>query len=303
MRILIADAIDEAAVARLRAAGHEVELRTGLQGAGLVQALQGAEALLVRGATRVTGEVLRGAPTLRLVVRVGSGLDNIDLGAAHAAGVRVANTPAANAVSVAELVFGLLLALERQLCAAAADLRRGAWEKGRYAGRELAGKRIGIVGFGRIGRAVAVRARAFGMTVAWSDPLVLQSPSGFEWARRVALEELLPASDYLTLHVPLGDSTRGLIGAAELGVMKPEAVLVNCARGGVVEEDALLAALREGRLRGAALDVFESEPPGPHPLLGLSNVIATPHLGASTREAQARAALEAIEILLEASKR
>ena len=158
MKVLITDALDREAVARLRAAGHEAIERTGLQGAALVEALAGVDALLVRGATRVTAEVLRGAPSLKLVVRVGTGLDNIDVAAARERKVRVANTPAANAVSVAELVFGLLIAFERQLAAAAADLRAGVWEKSRYMGRELAEKRIGIVGFGRIGREVATRA-------------------------------------------------------------------------------------------------------------------------------------------------
>jgi D-3-phosphoglycerate dehydrogenase len=244
--------------------------------------------------------VLRGAPSLKVVVRVGTGLDSIDVEVARERKVRVANTPAANAVSVAELVFGLLIALERHLAVATADLRLGVWDKGRYVGRELAGQRIGIVGFGRIGRAVATRARAFDMQVGWSDPLVSQPPPGFEWARRSALSELLPACDVMTLHLPLTADTRGLIGAGELSVMKPTAVLVNCARGGVVDEAALLAALREGRLRGAALDVFETEPPGAHPLLELPNVIATPHIGATTHEAQTRASSEAVEIVIEA---
>ena len=300
MKVLVADPLDAGALARLRAAGHEVDVRGGLQGEALAQALAGARALMVRGATRVTAEVLRGAPSLELVVRVGTGLDNIDVAAARERGVRVANTPAANAVSVAELVFALLIALERHLEAATADLRRGVWERSKYMGRELAGRRLGLVGFGRIGREVAARARAFDMTVGWCDPFVLQAPAGFEWARRATLEDLLPAADVLSIHVPLNDTTRGLIGAAEIAVMKGDAVLVNCARGGIVAEGALLDALRAGRLRGAALDVFEREPPGPSPLLELPNVIATPHLGASTTEAQSRAAMEAVDILLDA---
>ena len=300
MKVLVADPLDPGAVERLRGAGHEVAERKGLQGAALIEALGGVDALLVRGATRVTAEVLRGAPSLKLVVRVGTGLDNIDVEVARERQVRVANTPAANAVSVAELVFGLLIALERQLVVAAAELRRAVWDKARYMGRELAGQRLGIVGFGRIGRAVATRARAFDMPVGWCDPLVSQTPAGFEWARRSSLEELLPACDVLTLHVPLTADTRGVIGVAELELMKPSAIVINCARGGVVDEAALLAALREGRLRGAALDVFETEPPGAHPLLQLPNVMATPHLGATTLEAQSRAATEAVEIVIEA---
>jgi len=289
VKVLVADPLDPGAVERLRGAGHEVVERKGLRGAALIEALGGVDALL-----------LRGAPSLKLVVRVGTGLDNIDVEVARERQVRVANTPAANAVSVAELVFGLLIALERQLVVAAAELRRAVWDKARYMGRELAGQRLGIVGFGRIGRAVATRARAFDMPVGWCDPLVSQTPAGFEWARRSSLEELLPACDVLTLHVPLTADTRGVIGVAELELMKPSAIVINCARGGVVDEAALLAALREGRLRGAALDVFETEPPGAHPLLQLPNVMATPHLGATTLEAQSRAATEAVEIVIEA---
>ena len=303
MKVLIADALDPDAVGRLRAAGHDAVVRTGLQGALLAEALKGVDALLVRGATKVTAEVLSGAHSLKLVVRVGTGLDNIDVAAARERKVRVANTPAANAVSVAELVFGLLISLERHLGTAAVELRGGVWEKSKYMGRELAEKRIGIVGFGRIGREVATRAHAFGMLATWCDPFVLQTPSGFQWARRTSLEEMLPESDYVSLHLPLNDQTRGLIGAAELAAMKPEAVIVNCARGGIVDESALLKALQAGALRGAALDVFETEPPGRHALLELPNVIATPHLGASTLEAQSRAAMEAVEIVLEAFPR
>ena len=294
MKVLIADPLDPAAVVRLRAAGHEAIERSGLQGAPLAEALRGVDALLVRGATRVTAEVLGKAGSLRLVVRVGTGLDNIDVAAARERGIRVANTPAANAVSVAELVFGLLIALERRLCEVGAELKRGVWAKGKHETRELAGKRIGLIGFGRIGREVASRAHAFEMTVVWSDPLMPQAPSGYEWARRSSLEELLPTVDYLSLHLPLDPQTRGFVGPAQLAAMKPGAVLVNCARGGLVDEAALLAALRGGKLRGAALDVFESEPPGRLPLLELPNVIATPHVGASTLEAQARAAMEAV---------
>ncbi|MBI5710513.1 MAG: phosphoglycerate dehydrogenase, partial [Candidatus Eisenbacteria bacterium] len=213
MKVLVADRLDPAAVARLREAGHEVLERSGLAGAALVEALRGVSAILVRGATRVTAEVLRGSPSLRVVVRAGTGLDNVDVAVARELGVFVSNTPAANAVSVAELTFGLLLALERHLVPAAGDLRRGVWEKTRYQGRELAGRRLGLVGFGRIGREVALRARAFGLEVEWSDPLVAAAPAGFEWTRGLALAELLTRADILSLHVPLTPVTRGLIGA------------------------------------------------------------------------------------------
>lgn len=298
MKALVCDRLDPAAVAVLRSAGLEIEERVGLAGAALIEALRGCDALLVRGATKVTAEVLRGAPQLKIVVRAGTGLDNIDVEAARELGIRVSNTPVANAVSVAELTFALLLALERHLVPASADLRRGVWEKTKYMGREIAGRRLGLIGFGRIGREVATRARAFAMDVTAFDPLLAEWPGEFAWVKRATVHEVLAEADVLSIHVPLGPGTRDLIGVEEFARMKPDAVLVNCSRGGVVHEPALVAALASGALRGAAIDVFEHEPPGAHPLLELPNVIATPHLGASTGEAQARAGLEAAEIVL-----
>ena len=302
MKVLIADPLDRAAVETLRGAGLEVIERPGLKGAELARALDGVEGIIIRGATKVTAEVLGGAPSLRAVVRAGTGLDNVDVGAARARGVAVSNTPAANAVSVAELVFGLVLALERHLVEAASDLRRGHWEKSKYAGGELAGRTLGLLGFGHIGREVALRARAFAMPVIACDPLVREWPADFAWVTSVGRDRLFADADVLSIHVPLTAETRGTVGAAELARMRKEAILVHCARGGVVDEAALLEALRKGALRGAALDVFEHEPPfapgEQHPLLALPNVIATPHLGASTAEAQRRAGTEAAEIMI-----
>lgn len=299
MKVLVSDPLDPEAIERVRAAGHEVIERTGLKGAELIAALDGVHGLMIRGATRVTAEVLRGAPSLKVVVRAGTGLDNVDRAAARECGVEVRNTPAANAVSVAELTIGMMLAFERHLVPATIDMRAGRWEKKKYMGRELAGRRLGLVGFGRIGRETALRARAFGMEVTACDPLIEHWPAGFEWVKRMGLEEMLPAVDVLSLHVPLTDSTRNLIDAKALARMKPDAVLVNCARGGTVDETALYEALKAGRLRGAALDVFSTEPPGTHPLFALENVIATPHIGASTDAAQNRAGTEAAEIIIE----
>lgn len=300
MKVLVADALDGAAVARLRAAGHEVVERTGLKGADLIEALQSCQGVIVRGATKITGEVLRGAPALRAVVRAGTGLDNVDAAVARELGVAVANTPAANAVSVAELVFGLALALERHLVDAASDMRQGRWEKSKYAGHELAGRTLGLLGFGRIGREVALRGRAFGMDVMACDPLLDAWPAGFEWVVSVPLHDVMAYCHVLSLHLPLTAETRGMIDAPMLAVMRKDAILINAARGGVVDETALHAALASGALRGAALDVFEHEPPGEHPLLALPNVIATPHLGASTAEAQRRAGLEAADLMIQA---
>jgi D-3-phosphoglycerate dehydrogenase len=299
-RILVTEKLDPRAIALLEGAGHEVVLTLGVQGADLVRALEGCDALLVRGATKVTGDVLRAAPTLRAVARAGTGVDNIDIAVARERSIQVFNAPAANAISVAELTFGLLLAFERHVAAASADLREGRWEKSRYMGRELSGKTLGLLGVGRIGREVATRARAFGMNVEAHDPELPEWPAGFEWVSRRTLDEMLPGIDYLSLHVPLTPATRGRIGARELALMKSSAVIVNCARGGVIDEEALDRALRSGRLRGAALDVFANEPPGRLALLELPNVIGTPHLGASTAEAQARAGIEAAERIVEA---
>jgi D-3-phosphoglycerate dehydrogenase len=300
MRVLIADGLDPAALAKLRAAGIDVVEKKGLVGAELIEALQSCQGIIVRGATKVTGDVLRGANGLKAVVRAGTGLDNVDVAVARERGVKVSNTPAANAVSVAELVFGLALALERHLVDAALDMRSARWEKTKYAGRELAGRTLGLLGFGRIGREVALRARAFALHVIACDPVLPQGPAGYEWVASVTLDELMAGCDVLSLHVPLTGETRGVIGARELGLMRKDAILVNASRGGVVDEGALLAALTEGRLRGAAVDVFEREPPSEHPLLALPNVIATPHLGASTDAAQRRAGLEAAEIMIAA---
>lgn len=298
MKAFVAEKLAPAAIDRLKAAGFDVIERTGLQGADLIAALAGSDALLVRGATQVTAEVLR-APGLRAVARAGTGLDNVDVAAAKELGIAVLNAPAANTISVAELTLGLLLALERHLAPAATDLKGGKWEKSKYAGREIAGKRLGLVGFGHIGRAVAMRARAFDLEVLASDPLVRPWPPEFGWVREMTLDAMLPQVDYLSLHVPLVAATRGMIGTAQLARMKPDAVLINCARGGIVDETALLEALNARTLRGAALDVFATEPPGAHPLLALPNVIATPHLGAATREAQDRAGVEVAERVIE----
>lgn len=300
MKVLACDKVDAAAVARIRAAGHEVVEGNALKGAELVAALSGVQGLLVRGATKVTADVFPGAPSLKVVVRAGTGLDNVDQAAAEKHGVAVRNTPNANSVSVAELVFGMMLALERHLVPASNDLKRGVWEKSKYQGRELSGRTLGLLGFGRIGREVATRARAFDMTVIEHDPRHRAGGEGFDWVKHVDRDELFRTSDVLSLHVPLEAGTRDSVGEREFALMKSDALLINASRGGVVNEPALVAALAAGKLRGAAVDVFTAEPaPADHPLLALANVLPLPHLGASTAEAQRRAGIEAAEILLE----
>ena len=300
MKVLACDKVDKAAIGMLRAAGHQVTEGNALKGADLIAALDGVQGLLVRGATKVTGDVLRANQSLRAVVRAGTGLDNVDRAAAAERGVQVMNTPNANSTSVAELAFGLMLALERHVVPAATDLRGGVWEKTKYQGRELSGRTLGILGFGRIGREVATRARAFDLTVIAHDPLYDAASEGFGWVRAVSRDELFANADILTLHVPLADDTRDSIGAREFALMRADAIFVNCSRGGVVNEAALYEALKSGRLRAAATDVFTDEPPGASPLLSLPNLLPLPHLGASTAEAQKRAGTEAARLLIEA---
>jgi len=300
MKVLACDGIDPVAVKQIREAGHDVVEAKGLSAQDLVIALKGVHGLLVRSATKVTADVLAASPELRVVVRAGTGLDNVDRAAAESRGVVVRNTPNANTLSVAELTFAMLLALERHIAEAAEDLKSGRWEKSKYAGRELHGRTLGVIGFGRIGREVALRARAFGMPVIAHDPMVRIAPAGFDWVKVTDRDSVLRDCDALTLHVPLTDDTRHSIGAREFSLMKPDAVLVNASRGGVVDEAALQISLESGRLRAAAVDVFEKEPaPADHPLLKLANVLPLPHLGAATAEAQRRAGTDAAAILIE----
>lgn len=260
--------------------------------AGLKRRLAAARAVVVRNQTRLTAEVLAAASALRVVGRVGVGLDNIDVAAATRLGIVVVAPLKANAVSVAELAFGLLLALARKIPAGDRATRAGAWDRKAGTGVELDGKTLAIVGFGRIGRLVAARARAFGMRIVAFDPFVSAGdPSLAETGVEIrpGIETALEEADFISVHVPLSDRTRHLFDARVFAAVKPGAYFINTARGGVADEAALLAALRSGRLAGAALDVRETEPPGdPGELEALPNVILTPHVGAFTVEAQAR---------------
>jgi phosphoglycerate dehydrogenase-like enzyme len=260
-----------------------------LDEAELVELVRGCAGLIV-GIDPVTERVLAAGP-LRVVVKYGSGTDNIDLGAAERLSVKVSSTPGANARSVAELTIALLLALARHVVAHDRAARAGAWS--RVGGLELAGKRLGVVGYGAVGREVARLAACLGMEVVAHDPFVDAAEVAL-----VALDELLASSDAVSLHVPLDDSTRGMIGARALERMRSGALLVNTARGGLVDEDALADALASGRLGGAALDAFAVEPPIGSRLLGLENVVLSPHAGAATAEAARRTALQAVRQLL-----
>lgn len=258
----------------------------------LLAAVRDIRALVVRNQTQVTAELLAAAPKLEIVARAGVGLDNVDVAAATAAGVVVTYTPAANAVSVAELTLGLLLTLVRRIAAADADTRQGGWNRARFTGGELAGKTLGLIGFGRIGQLVTARAAAFEMPLLVCDPLADRDAAQAIGARICPLPELLAKADIVSCHVPLLNATRGLVNAAFLAQMKPGAALVNTSRGEIVVESDLLAALESGRLAGAALDVRCQEPPTVGSLEELPNVVLTPHVGAFTVEAQDRVAFD-----------
>jgi D-3-phosphoglycerate dehydrogenase len=296
IRVLVSDAISDAGVEVLRSApGFEVVVRTGLPPADLARELGAFDALVVRSATNVTADVLRESGRLRVIGRAGTGVDNIDLEAATRAGIVVLNTPGGNSVAAAELTISLLLALARNVPQANADLRAGKWERKRYLGVEVAGKTLGVVGLGRIGREVVRRAQGLRMEVVGFDPFVSQKAATDFGVAYLPLDDLLAASDFVTLHVPLSADTHHVIDAAALRRMKKGARIINCARGGLVDEAALLASIAAGHIGGAALDVFESEPPVDFKLIEDARVVATPHLGASTVEAQERVGTEIAE--------
>jgi len=274
----------------------EVIMAAGWDQAELLEALSGAEGLIVRSATRVTAEMLDAAPKLMVIGRAGVGVDNIDLAAATERGVPVLNAPAGNTVSAAELAFALIMTSARKIAAADRSIRDGEWNRSAFGGTELRGKTLGLVGAGRIGAEVALRAQAFGMEVMAFDPYLTEERAEDLGVVASDLDTILTQADFITLHVPLTASTRGMIGSDEFARMKLGAHLINAARGGVVDEAALAKALTEGTLAGAALDVFADEPLEENsPLRAAPNLVLTPHLGASTKEAQELVALEIAE--------
>jgi D-3-phosphoglycerate dehydrogenase / 2-oxoglutarate reductase len=298
MRILVADGLAEEGLARLREAA-DVLVRSGLTEDELAATLPEVDALIVRSRTRVSSEAVQRGSRLRVIARAGVGVDNIDVDAATRRGILVLNTPESSTIAAAEHTMAMLLALARRIPHAQAALAAGQWNREQFIGTELSGKTLGVVGLGKIGSEVARRALAFGMRVIGYDPYVTE-----ERARRLGVdlgtwEAVLDRSDVLTLHVPLAQETRALIGKSELAMMKPGALLVNCARGGLVDEEALLGALEEGRIGGAALDVFAQEPlPRSHPLRAHPRVVLTPHLGGSTVEAQRSIAVDIADQVL-----
>ncbi len=296
-RVLIADRIAREGLGPL-ANDPRFELidRPGLKGEDLAAALAEADAVLVRSATKITREALARATRLKVIGRAGVGVDTIDVDAATERGVAVMNAPAGNTVSAAELAFALLLALIRKVAAADRSMRAGEWDRTSFSGTELHGKTLGLVGAGRVGGEVARRARAFGMRVVAYDPFLSADAALEMGAELLPLDAVLRQADVLSLHVPLTDKTRGMLGDAELALIKPSAVIVNAARGGILDEAALLQRLTDGRIAGAAMDVFDQEPlAADHPLRRLPNTVLTPHLGASTEEAQINVAVEIAE--------
>ncbi|MFA5096200.1 MAG: phosphoglycerate dehydrogenase [Candidatus Omnitrophota bacterium] len=302
IKILVSDALSEEGLKILRDNKEfQVDVKIDLKPDELKQAIKGYEALLVRSATKVTREIIEAADKLKVVGRAGVGLDNVDLEAATQKGIIVMNTPAGNTISTAEHTISMILALSRNIPQACASTKKGEWKRSKFMGVELYGKTLGIVGFGRIGREVAKRALSFGMRVLAYDPFLSRQIAESLGIKVVELNELFPQSDYITVHTPLTDETRHIISGPQFAMMKKGVRVINCARGGIIDEEALCAALEKGIVAGVALDVFEKEPvAADSPLLTMENVIITPHLGASTEEAQVNVAIEVAEIVRDA---
>ena len=303
VKVLVAAPLHERAIEVLKNAGFEVIYEEYPDEEKLVELVGDVDAIIVRSKPKVTRRVIEAAPKLKVIGRAGVGLDNIDLEAAKERGIKVVNSPGASSRSVAELAVALMFAVARKIAFADRKMREGVWAKKQCMGMELEGKTLGIVGFGRIGYSIAKIARALGMNVLLYDPYPNEERAREVGGKFVPLEELLKESDVVTLHVPLVEQTYHLINEERLRLMKPTAILINAARGAVVDTNALVKALQEGWIAGAGLDVFEEEPlPKDHPLTKLDNVVLTPHIGASTVEAQMRAGVQVAEQIVEILK-
>jgi D-3-phosphoglycerate dehydrogenase / 2-oxoglutarate reductase len=292
VKILVSDNLSESGIEKLsKVPGFEVQVSTGLAPEELKRVIKDFDALVIRSATKVTADVLESAENLKVVGRAGIGLDNVDIEAASKRGVVVMNTPEGNVITTAEHTIAMMLSLTRNIPQASSSLKSGAWEKKRFKGKEVYNKVLGIIGIGRIGRVVAERAQGLKMQVMAYDPFINPEVIDTLGIRGATLDELLAQADYITVHTPLTQETRSLLNKDAFQKMKKGVFVLNCARGGIVEENDLYDAIKEGKVAGAALDVFVKEPPKDHPLLSLDQVIATPHLGASTEEAQENVAL------------
>jgi D-3-phosphoglycerate dehydrogenase len=296
-KVLVSDKLSDAGLQILKSApGIVVDYKPGLNEADLAAAIGEYDGLVIRSGSKVTAKVIEKADNLRVIGRAGIGVDNVDVPAASRKGIVVMNTPTGNAVTTAEHALSLLMSLARKIPQATASMRDGKWEKTKFEGKEIAGKTLGVIGMGNIGRIVADRAQGLKLKVIAFDPVLSAEKAASLGIELVSVEQIITRSDFITIHAPLTPETKNLFNAAAFAKMKKGALLVNAARGGIVNEQDLEVALKEGKIAGAALDVFDKEPCDPnHPLLKLENVITTPHLGASTAEAQERVALEIAE--------
>jgi D-3-phosphoglycerate dehydrogenase len=301
MKVLVCDPIDEEGIKMLKEKGFVVDYKPNITAQELKSVVANYDALLVRSRTKVTKEIIEAGKNLKAIGRAGVGLDNIDLEAANAKGIKVVNAPESLTQSVVELVIGFMVALSRYMCKADKTMKEGKWLKTEFLGHELKGKTLGIVGFGRIGKGVAKVAQALGMKILVYDVISVDQKTLMEYdAKQVSLEEVLKESDYVTIHVPGGPQTYHLIDLSKLKLMKPTAFIINTSRGNVIKEEDLVYALKNKLIAGAALDVFEVEPPVNKELLSLENVILTPHIGGETVEAQRLAATLTVSRLIEA---
>ena len=301
-KVLVTDTLAESGLDIFRRA-EDVELtyHAGLKGQELLDAVAQTDALITRSGTAVTPELVNAGSRLRIVGRAGVGLDNVDVDAATKRGILVINAPTANIMSATEHTMAMLLSLCRNIPEAHASVKRGEWTRAKFMGIELNGKTLGVIGLGRIGSRVTVRARAFGMNVVAYDPYISDNVFLEVDAKKVSLDELLAAADFITVHTPMTEETRGMLGTNEIAKMKTGVVVLNIARGGIYDEQALADALNSGKIAGAAIDVYEDEPPKKdHPLLNAKNAILSPHIGANTVEAQDRVAVQTAEMVVEA---
>jgi D-3-phosphoglycerate dehydrogenase len=299
MKVLISDNLSPKGVRILKKAGLDVEVKTGLKPEELKKEIRKYDALVVRSATKVTADIIDSAHLLKVIGRAGSGLDNIDKIAATKRGIVVMNTPGGNTITTAEHTVSLLFSMARQIPQATASMKQGKWEKKKFTGVELYGKVLGIIGLGNIGAHVAKTAQGVGMKIITYDPFLSEEKAKALGVKVVGLDELVKKADVITVHTPLTDETRSMINADRIAQMKDGVMLINSARGGVVDEGALYDALKSGKVAAAALDVFEKEPPVNCPLLELDNVVATPHLGAATQEAQDNVAIAVSEQIVD----
>ncbi|MEO0143025.1 MAG: hydroxyacid dehydrogenase [candidate division WOR-3 bacterium] len=296
MKVLISDPIAREGIEILKKSGFEVVEKTGMAPDELIKTIPDFDAIIVRSATKVTKEVIEAGKNLKVIGRAGVGLDNVDAEAAKSRGIKVVNTPAATSISVAELALGMMLSAARMIPQATISTKAGKWEKKKFHGFELFGKTLGIIGIGRIGTELAKRAKALGMEVIAYDPLVKSS----DYAKLVDFDTLLKESDFISLHIPKTKETTHILNKQAFEKMKTGVVIVNCARGGVIDEDALYDAIVSGKVKVACLDVYEVEPAKEHKLFSLEQVILTPHIGAQTEEGQQRAGVQIAELVRDA---